>query len=419
MSNTAYLLQYGINSETPATLELMYGYGQRDEFIKVAIPYPSGSTFNFTDSNMADQSAWTAVNSVSEVGAPATYFYDETNKLLWLTMKFREEYYLQAFDRKWYDNYIYVTIRASCPGGSCTQDVNPASISHGLIPPPPESICESGGGIENGDIVWTAKDGGSMNVFTDELDPAWTLYSWIDGIANVTSDAGADGTSKSIQVDLNSYWSLGFRRADDKVVVNPSFYTHLEFKVRLAPGRSVLRNWIGLVGMNKQWDVIDEVKWKSVDIESPWYGNDAPIDDQHWSTVRVPVVDLGFHDIGDIFSFRFWSAESPRTTLVYFDEIKFVNYDSSVNPMEAALEVPAVDNAHVKYVDPLGALVQVDVQTPDTAVITGDDDKKSTAKESLPTWALALLVVLAILAVAGIVGVIVLVIKMRAAAGKY
>ena len=33
--------------------------------------------------------------------------------------------------------------------------------------------------------------------------------------------------------------------------------------------------------MNKSWSDIDSVKWKSVDIESPWYTNDAPIDDKH------------------------------------------------------------------------------------------------------------------------------------------
>jgi len=42
MSNTHYLLQYGVQSETPAQLRLFIFYASQDEWYKFAIPYPAG-----------------------------------------------------------------------------------------------------------------------------------------------------------------------------------------------------------------------------------------------------------------------------------------------------------------------------------------------------------------------------------------
>lgn len=68
-------------------------------------------------------------------------------------------------------------------------------------------------------------------------------------------------------------------------MVDPSLYTHLEFKVRTAPGRGLFNRGLSVTGAKTDWNDIDSVKWPSVDAENPWYTNDSPFGD---AKVRFP-----------------------------------------------------------------------------------------------------------------------------------
>lgn len=79
---------------------------------------------------------------------------------------------------------------------------------------------------------------------------------------------------------------------------------------------------MGVVAQGTDNRDLDETRFPWVDAANPHYTNEYPINDERWSTVRIPLTDLGMKDHGDIWSFRIWTAEDPRPTPTYLDNIR-------------------------------------------------------------------------------------------------
>jgi len=106
MTNEAYFVKFGVHGETPRVVRFDMRYAPRGEWVYFAVPYPPGTSWNFSGTYSA--SSYVRVNSLSEINATA-YFYDTTTNLLWIALVSQEHRYLNVYGKQWYDNTVTMT----------------------------------------------------------------------------------------------------------------------------------------------------------------------------------------------------------------------------------------------------------------------------------------------------------------------
>jgi len=200
----------------------------------------------------------------------------------------------------------------------------------------------------------------------------------------------------------------------------------------------VIKNSVYVAAQDYNWNDLGS-NWPQKDVSSPFYTNDGEISDQKWSTIYVPIADMGLVAFGDIFSFYFTSSEAPRPTPIYFDNIKFVNLATTVTSNEPAINAPAVQPTPIQFLNPLGELAFLGAQTPGGVApgpngsipsyspppsapnVNGNNNNQISAdnstSSSLPVWAIATIGVLAALVSIAIGVIVFLVIKTMKAGG--
>jgi hypothetical protein len=179
-ANTEYVTKWGANNKASAQVYISINYLAQDEWVRLAIPYPSGTTFHITDN-------WDGTHNMTQVATAAAlgkgkFFYDSTSKLLWVHLENE-----QGVDYNWHyglavwDSAYNVLVRAACPNNDCTQTL--PAFGPSIVPTRPAyaakpSLCEKDGGIPNANFKWTQRPGTSeYYIFGDSLSEDWGTWS--------------------------------------------------------------------------------------------------------------------------------------------------------------------------------------------------------------------------------------------------
>jgi hypothetical protein len=329
--NTEYVLQWGINSNSGRRVYLSINHLARDEWVRVAIPYPPGTTFHITD-NWDNSRNVTRVMSAAELG-PHKFFWDTNTNLLWLHL---ENDNLPEFS--WYynlavwDGSYNVLVRAFCPSPSnCIQA--PPAFSPAIIPPRPSyaarpSLCELNGGIPNANFRWNARMGSSEYViFGDALSADWGSWSsnW-DVVGFNTHASSAAAMRLNFTQWAQSYFYV---KSEAGSSIRTDAYTHLELAVRTHDREGDTTLTIGAEQLES-----DGGLQTTTSLVSPYYTNEGLVTDQGYRVFRVPLTDLGVSPARNYLA-RFWISGTGRPMTLYVDSVKLVAYD--VEAYEAPL----------------------------------------------------------------------------------
>eukprot|EP01128_Nolandella_sp_AFSM9_P004833 TRINITY_DN2253_c0_g1_i1.p1 TRINITY_DN2253_c0_g1~~TRINITY_DN2253_c0_g1_i1.p1 ORF type:complete len:1188 (-),score=257.47 TRINITY_DN2253_c0_g1_i1:138-3254(-) len=392
LSNTDYLVMWGPRGDTPTISTYRMYYGRRDEYVRFAIPYPSGTTFSFLEStNEHLREQVTSVSSLSEL-TYSTFFYDEETNLLWIELKQRSLRYQYYYDMNFYEASVSVKIVADCPDNNCRQMVDPMSITQSKPSQAPAyDTCDNGRGVQPGRFTYTP-NGPSDVIFDESLNTEWRIRSNSD-YSSIDTSIGYE-SSTSLLADLNSA-SLSIGRLNDAVIVDPKQYTHFEFKLRTAEGRGPLRTTLYIRFYDDEGVQIDRNVWDSVQASSPYYTADYPFDDTKWSTVRIDLKDTGLLTLDNLWSFNIYSSSEGRSTPVHFDDMKFVSY--SVQESNVQISYSVAEPLHPGYSTPLEDLKELPAGI---VVLNSNSDGSS---ETVPIVAFIIIGALIVVCTVGLV----------------
>lgn len=132
-----YTIRWG--GATPSSLEVSLGGSTTREWVILALPYPSGTTFTITSNY--DDSPVTPVASLDQLKSKYNYFWDNTNHHLYVFVTSMDETHSERWDFSYHSSWnSYVTITAYC-SGSCVVGTPSfgTSIPSPALPPAPEN----------------------------------------------------------------------------------------------------------------------------------------------------------------------------------------------------------------------------------------------------------------------------------------
>jgi hypothetical protein len=317
----AYLFKVTNTSQTPTSMTVRFRGGRQGEFLRFAVPYPSGTTFTFTGN-------WIPVSSYDQLGI-FNYYYDDTNKLLWVHLEAPTENFRYDLGIWTSDYDASVTWIANC-FGSCTQQVDPAQIDIPAIKTPPGiNLCEASGNVVGGDVN-LSPSGKTWVLFDEEIDVEWTIAPWTKNW--IISNEDATSGSNCLQINLNRTGFYIFITNAQKVFP-ANEYTHLTFKIRALPGRG--RVSIGVGAGNSTGDY--DTRFFGGSINNPNFKTGFPVDETQWQFIAIPLSFLGLGDGENLNNrlgtFRWWPGSWDYIpTQVLIDEITLANYAVGYNP---------------------------------------------------------------------------------------
>jgi len=324
-SNTAYLFVFGSQSETPSSVTLNFQHAAEGEWIRIAIPYPSGTTWSFTSEKKPTQ-----VNSLSLVDNNH-YYYDEGSHLLWLQLGVTTTRYLNQSGALWlesgWQNRLEFT--ASCPGGVCTQPIDSASVTldTSLLPPAiTQPICESNGNFIGGAVSYVEDTTVPRSVvFDDQFRGSWVICPWCT-TTSIDSAFGATGSSIKVSASTNDRSAFFYRNTNVNLKVNQ--YTHLVFKIRSQAGKGSMEASVRAI--DPSWNEVGD----EVIANSPFNSPNGFIDDQKWYTVYVPLDALGINTAANVGYFRIYNTnwDWPLDFNFWIDDVYFAKFTRVVTP---------------------------------------------------------------------------------------
>jgi len=433
MVNNAYLLKWGDLSETPSKFRVGFEDGINDEWIRIATPYPAGTTFTFDPVR-------TATTSLSTLTA-YNYFYDASTGLLWFEMRTENVEYYRAYDHFFSSGSEYNTVTAVCPGGVCTSAYTPNAASFTSLYLPasvPAAVCESTGNLLGGEVVFTqVPNSPEYYFFQDALaSNRWTLNT-DDGILIDAAVASPSSPLASVRYPVTParralVISRQWQDRDNVFDVSP--YTHLAFKVRKEQsslGGAIPSMRLEVSARNKDWG--DLPGGQSVGSQTPFVNPTFPIDDRdQWHQVYVPLKKLGVTDYKNLhvlvisntdwdwqFGFNFW-----------LDDIKLASYTSQIvaDPSEALITTN-VNFAYDYNTSPVPSPIPTSCPkicpvagAPQYAYSGSSVDLNGSPAPALPSWVVPVVVFLGLCVFALLVVVIVLKasqVKMRSLMSEY
>jgi len=382
----AYLLKFTAYDTAPTSLIIRSIGGNEGEWIRFAIPYAPGTTFNI------DQ--YSPVSSYDELRA-YTYYYDSTATLLWVHLEGVRDSWMYNKGYWTTDRSTYADIRANC-GIYCVQPVDPKQVNVPAIPTPPGiNLCEATGNILGGALSLIPVTGGqSWMIFDETVDTEWRI---ITDNYKISTDMSKSG-SKSLEITLNqTAWVIG--RVNPQKIFPASEYTHFSFWIRAVSGRGRVN--IGVSSGNQTWGLLDD-RYFGGSIDNPLYAL-YPVDDTLWQQITIPLSALGLGNGGyltdNVFSFFFYPKYWDYVpTSIYMDQISLENYEVSYTalPMET-------NNINYQYV-----YTPTSPSSPSTPSSPGSNNElaESSGKNDNSGWAVPVTVILCII-VAGLIGLVV------------
>jgi len=313
-------------SKTPAQFDITLPYVQGGEWVRIAIPFPSGTTFSITA--WYDNVQLKAGSSKNDLD-PYTYYFDGSAKLLWIHLWARDNHWGWFHGLSMPGNYYTYHVAATCPGGSCVVvGVNPASIPVFTAQPDAskyENWCEKNGPLPlNGRMVWTDAGKGSQVIFDDDWRNSWT-----GGVTTTSSDQHYDGSVSLHLTNLGPYSGFSLSRPAWNSEYDPvgSGFTHLEFKV-LVSAKDGQRTFYINAAIRFPNDTYQG--FPGVDLSSAVYSNEQPTTSDRWSVIRVPLSELGLKSGMNIAGMYFAHQTGLNMTEAFLDGIQFVSMTTSV-----------------------------------------------------------------------------------------
>jgi len=342
----------------------------------------------------------------------------------------KKEDYRYDYGQVTLDNDVIMVITATCPANSCTQVVDPTTITSPWpdVPgPTTKPTCENTGNLAGGTVSFKSTSSPYV-VFDETVDVEWQVDPWSYNFYMSTDMASSGSTS--LRVDFGQDM-VSFSRLNPQKVIAADAYQYFCFKARSAPGRGQFPLSVGF-HENPNDTPINTDLYGVDNVNNPNYVGTAPIDDTQWHQICIPLADLGHGPAplnDNLWAFGFASNWNQLNTSVYFDEIQFGNYDKTFTPSNAPTGDTSYNYLTDPYNNPLPAVVPW-WKTPggssgSVGFPPGSDAAAYTSQPSLstspsqtsgtPSWVIPTVVVLAVICIGLIVAVIVLAVKMSGA----
>eukprot|EP00029_Vermamoeba_vermiformis_P004387 TRINITY_DN1492_c0_g1_i3.p1 TRINITY_DN1492_c0_g1~~TRINITY_DN1492_c0_g1_i3.p1 ORF type:complete len:929 (-),score=277.46 TRINITY_DN1492_c0_g1_i3:40-2826(-) len=322
-----HLLMFGPDgSKTPSKIDIILPYAQGGEWVRIAIPFPSGTTFSVK--GWYDEVELTLGASQNDLNA-LTYYYNGTTKLLWVHLYARDDHWGWYHGLSMPGNYYTYKIVASCPGDVCSvSGVDPNAI-YAITAQPDDSKrenwCEKNGPLPlNGRMTWADTGKEHHVIFDDDWRNTWSSEG-----AATTTDQHYEGSVSLHLTNLAAYSGFYFSRQAWNSEFDPvgSGYTHLEFKARVG-SKDAQRTFSIGCGIRLPNDTYQS--FGGVDMSSPVYTNEQPTTADRWSVIRVPLADLGLKSGMNVAGFYMAHQTGLKMLEAFIDGLQFVSLTTGV-----------------------------------------------------------------------------------------
>eukprot|EP01130_Rhizamoeba_saxonica_P015199 TRINITY_DN6778_c0_g1_i1.p1 TRINITY_DN6778_c0_g1~~TRINITY_DN6778_c0_g1_i1.p1 ORF type:complete len:1165 (-),score=289.03 TRINITY_DN6778_c0_g1_i1:43-3537(-) len=362
LANHEYFLDISDTNYVPDEFYFQLS-GFEGDFMHLAVPYPSGSTFSITH-RYASERNFSSVGSKAELDID-TYYFDDAANILWIHAEIKGKRFDWITEKIVQErNDIPIVVYATCPSSCQNAVFNLDTIDFSGPTGETTNLCYQYQHIIPG--AETAR----LDIFTDEWN-GWDVWNPSE-VCEISDDYAADGSDYSFKCTFFNYdgtWdSYGTYSTSGLVDISP--YTHVQMKVRLAEGYGLAE-----LGFLYDWD-----SGISVLLHNPLYSEDGySIDDQDWKLLTIPIEDL----VGDATAIENLALYSIayKPQVIYYDSIAFVTLDTTLATPKRDItldDVPAPLADYEEFSYDIGSTNDNedsnDADTPDSEDIEDEND---------------------------------------------